>query len=158
MSEKRLALISTVPTMSSDRADGSRDSITAHAVTPSAITPIGTFTQKTADQEKCWVRKPPSSGPMARPRPEMPAQMPIACGSCLRGNTATRIESESGLSSAPPTPWTARNPISWVSVWASAHAIDDSVKMTRPTMKMRLRPNRSPSLPPSRIRVANTRM
>src|SRR6185312_10302469 len=62
VSEKRLALISTVPTMSSERADGSLDSITAHAVTPSAITPIGTFTQNTADQEKCWVRKPPSSG------------------------------------------------------------------------------------------------
>src|SRR6185437_12755079 len=45
VSEKRLALISTVPTMSSERADGSRDSITAHAVTPSATTPIGTFTQ-----------------------------------------------------------------------------------------------------------------
>ena len=32
----------------------------------------------------------------------MPAQMPIACGSCLRGNAATRIESESGFRSAPP--------------------------------------------------------
>ena len=30
----------------------------------------------------------------------MPAQTPIAVGSCLRGNAATRIESESGFSSA----------------------------------------------------------
>ncbi len=88
----------------------------------------------------------------------MPAQMPIACGSCLRGKAATRIDSESGFKSAPPTPCTARKPISWVSVWESAHAADESVKMSSPTWKMRLRPYRSPSLPPSRIRVANTRM
>ncbi len=148
--------MSTVPTTSSEWALGSRDSITAQAVTPIATMPIGTFTQNTADHEKCCVRKPPRSGPIARPRPEMPAQIPIACGSCLRGNAATRIDSDSGFRSAPPTPCTARKPISWVSVCASAHAADESVKITRPTMKMRLRPNRSPSLPPSRIRVANT--
>ena len=140
VSRKRPALISTVPTMSSDRADGSRDSFTAHAVTPIAMIPIGTFTQNTADHEKCWVRKPPSRGPTASPRPEMPAQMPIACGSCLRGKTATRIESESGFRSAPPMPWTARNVISCVSLWASAHAADESVNTSSPTRKMRLRP------------------
>ncbi len=43
--------MSTVPTMSSDRALGSRDSITAHAVTPMARMPMGTFTQNTADHE-----------------------------------------------------------------------------------------------------------
>ena len=39
----------------------------------------------------------------------MPAQMPIAVGSCWRGNAVTMIESESGFIIAAPTPWQARN-------------------------------------------------
>ena len=77
--------------------------------------------------------------------------MPMAVGSCLRGNAATRIDSDSGLSNAPPKPWTIRAPISWLSVWASAQAADASVNTTSPTRKIRLRPKRSPSFPPSRI-------
>src|SRR5262249_879917 len=69
-----------------------------------------------------------------------------------------RIESDSGFSSAPPTPCTARAAISWLSVVASAQAADASVKIARPTRKIRFRPNRSPSLPPSRMRAANVRM
>ena len=145
------SVTSTVPTTSRLWALGSRDSRTAQAVTPKAMMPTGTFTQNTADHEYCSTRNPPSSGPTARPSPEMPAQMPIAVGSCLRGNAATRIESDSGFRSAPPKPWTIRAPISWLSVWASAQAADASVNTTSPTRKIRLRPNRSPSLPPSRI-------
>ena len=150
-------MISTVPTMSSVFADGSRDSTTAHRQTAAATTPIGTLIQNTADQSTCSVRKPPSSGPIARPRPEMPAQIPIACGSCLRGNAATMIDSDSGFSIAAPTPWTARDVISWVSDVDSAHAADERVKIARPSRKIRFRPNRSPSLPPSRISDANDR-
>ena len=102
----------------------SLDSETAHSVTPAATTPIGTLIQNTADHETCSTRKPPSSGPIARPRPEIPAQMPIAVGSCFRGKAATRIESESGFSSAPPTPCSERAAISWVSVVESAQAAE----------------------------------
>src|SRR5947209_3111001 len=51
VSRNRALVTSTVPTMSSVRALGSRDSITAHRVTPVAITPTGTLTQNTADHE-----------------------------------------------------------------------------------------------------------
>jgi hypothetical protein len=149
--------MSTVPRMSRLCVVESRDSLTAQTVAPAATTPTGTLTQKTADHEKCSTRNPPSSGPIARPRPEIPAQMPMAWGSCFRGNADTMIESESGFRSAPPTPCTARAPMSCVSLCASAHAAEASVKIARPTRKMRFRPKRSPSFPPSRIRVANTR-
>jgi hypothetical protein len=119
---------------------------------------MGTFTQKTADHEKRSTRKPPASGPTARPRLEIPAQMPMAVGTCLWGNAATRMASESGLSRAPPAPWTAREAMSWWSLVASAQAAEASVKMVRPTRNRRLRPKRSPSLPPSRMSTANDRM
>ena len=122
VSAPRPAVMSTVPTMSRLWVVVSRDSTTAHNVAAAATMPTGTFTQKTADHEKCSTRNPPRSGPMARPRPEMPAQMPMAWGSCLRGKAATMIESESGFRSAPPTPWIARAPISCVSDWARAHS------------------------------------
>ncbi len=73
-------MTSTVPTMSKPLAFGSRDSCTNQSVATAARTPIGTLIQKTAAQPLCSTRKPPRSGPMARPRPEMPAQMPIAVG------------------------------------------------------------------------------
>ena len=90
--------------MSSVFASGSRDSATAHRVTAAAMMPTGTLTQNTADHLSCSTRNPPSSGPIASPRPEMPAHTPMAVGSCLRGNAATMMESESGFRSAPPTP------------------------------------------------------
>jgi len=66
--------------------------------------------------------------------------MPIAVGSCLRGNVEAMIDSDSGLSSAAPTPCSARAAISSESLEESAHSIDDSVKMPSPTMNIRLRP------------------
>ena len=122
------------------------------------MTPIGTLIQNTALQPTCSVRKPPRSGPSARPRPETPAQIPIACGSLGRGKVATKIESDSGFISAAPVPCSARKMISCSAVCDSAHATENPVKSTRPTINMRLRPKRSPSLPPSRINAANTRM
>ena len=150
-------MTSTVPGMSSVVAVGSLDSSTAYRVTAAATTPIGTLIQKTADQSTWSTRKPPSSGPSASPSDEMPAQIPIAVATCLRGNAVTMIESESGFMSAPPEPCTARAMISWWSFVASAHAAELRVKMASPTRNMRFRPKRSPSLPPSRISAANVR-
>ena len=87
----------------------------------------------------------------------MPAQIPIAVGSCWRGNASTMIESESGFMSAAPTPWAARADDQLGVGVARAQAAEATVKMTRPTRNMRLRPKRSPSLPPSRISDANVR-
>ena len=149
------AVISAVPGRSSDLVLLSRDSSTPSSVTTIARTPIGTLIQNTADQSAFSTSSPPSSGPIASPSPEIPAHTPIAAGSRFGGNVATRIESDSGFISAAPVPWIARAATSIPELVDSAHAADEAVKIARPMMNTRRRPNRSPSLPPSRISAAN---
>ena len=149
------AVTSAVPGRSSERVVWSRDSSTPSSVTPIASTPIGTLIQNTADQSAFSTSSPPSRGPIASPRPEIPAHTPIAAGSRFGGNVATRIESDSGFISAAPVPWIARAATSIPDVVDSAQPADAAVKIARPTMNSRRRPKRSPSLPPSRISAAN---
>ena len=87
----------------------------------------------------------------------MPAQMPIAVPSWRRSKVATRIDSVSGFIRAPPTPCPARKATSHVASGARAQAADIAVKISRPTRNIRLRPKRSPSLPPSRMSTAKDR-
>ena len=42
------------------------------------MTPIGTFTQKIADQSKAAISAPPTIGPAPNPIPATAAQIPIA--------------------------------------------------------------------------------
>ena len=56
-----------------------------------------------------------------------------------------------GVSSAPPTPWATRAATSTAIVGATAQSSDAMAKTTTPAWKIRLRPKRSPSDPPSRI-------
>ena len=51
---------------------------------------------------------------------------------------------------APPTPCSARAAISTPMLGATAAKAEPTVKTPRPTMNMRLRPNRSPSAAPVR--------
>ena len=83
--------------------------------------------------------------------------MPMAVPSSLRGKAATMIDRVSGFMSAPPIPWPVRNVTSHSAVGASAQAADMAVKIVRPTRNMRLRPKRSPSLPPSMMSTAKAR-
>ncbi len=94
---------------------------------------------------------------MASASAEMPAQMPIAVPSSRRGKAATMIDRVRGFIRAPPTPCPARKATSHSTLGASAQATDMAVKIARPTRNRRLRPKRSPSLPPSMIRTANVR-
>ena len=74
--------------------------------------------------------------------------MPIAVPRWRGGKVAAMIESVAGFISAAPTPWTTRAPISTCSLLAKPQKNDDTVKITRPVMKMRRRPSMSASLPP----------
>ncbi len=154
-SRKSPPVMRPTPGRSSVRLVGSRDSATAHTVTSAPTIPTGRLIQKTADQSTRSTSTPPSTGPIARASAEMPAQMPIAVPSSRRGKAATMIDSVSGFISAPPTPWPARKATSHSTLGASAQATDIAVKIPRPTRKSRLRPKRSPSLPPSMISTAN---
>ena len=67
------------------------------------------------------------------------------------------IERASGAISAAPAPWIARNAISCGSSTDSAHAAEPAVNTASPITNTRRRPNRSPSVPPTRISAASER-
>ena len=124
------------------------DSGTTKIAARTASTPIGTLTKKIQFQEMCSVMIPPSSGPIASAIAETPAQMPIAIPRSRAAKVAVMIESVAGIISAAPTPCTARAPISSGALDERPQASDESVKTTRPIVKISRRPSRSPSLPP----------
>jgi hypothetical protein len=73
------------------------------------------------------------------------------------GKASTRMERVRGAITAAPTPWRARKTISSGSSRERAQAAEKRVKMARPVRKSRLRPKRSPSVPPVRISDARAR-
>jgi hypothetical protein len=117
--------------------------------------PIGTLTKKIQLQLMCSVRRPPTRGPIARARAEVPAQMPIAVPRWRGGKVAAMIESVAGFISAAPAPCTTRAPISSSPLDARPQTSDDSVKTASPMTNIRRRPRRSASLPPLSINEAN---
>jgi hypothetical protein len=120
-----------------------------------AARPIGTFSQKIHCHERPWTTAPPTSGPTATPRPEMPPHRPSASPRRSAGTASLRIVSVSGVTMAPPTPWSARAPISHSIDGDMAAAAEPRVKMPSPTRNVRLRPRRSPSAAPSISSTAN---
>ena len=117
--------------------------------------PTGTLMKKIQLQLICSVRMPPISGPIASAIADTPTQMPIAVPRCRGGKVATMIESVAGFISAAPTPCTTRAPIRKPAPVARPHAREEAVKIDRPTMKIKRRPNRSASLPPVSMSTAN---
>ena len=66
------------------------------------------------------------------PRPDTPAQMPIARPRSSAGNTFVRIDRVAGMINAPPMPMSARVPISVLADPANADRIEPIPKTTRP--------------------------
>ena len=110
--------------------------------------PIGTFSQKIHCQEMPSTTAPPTSGPIATASPLIPPQAPRTSPRRSGETAALRIVSVSGVTIAPPTPWTARAAISHSIDGASAAAAEAAVKMPRPITNRRRRPNRSPRAAP----------
>jgi hypothetical protein len=144
-----------MPARSKPRAaTGLRDSGTCRAVTASTSAAIGTLIRKMYRQLPTSTSQPPRNGPSAPPMPPSPDQAPIARARSARSNEASRMASAPGVSSAPPTPCRTRAAISVSMFGASPHSSDATANQLTPTRKIRLRPNRSPSDPPSRISAA----
>ena len=95
---------------------------------------------------------------MTMPSPATAAQMPIAFARSAAGNTAVRIESVEGMMKAPPTPISARVAISISGDCAIADSAEPSPKTSRPKVRARLRPKRSPSAPAVSSTAAKTSM
>ena len=133
----------------------SRDSRAANRVTATAPIAIGGLIQKIARQLTYSVKKPPSTGPIASASALTPAHVPIAVPRCSAGNAWVMIDSVAGIMNAAPTPWTARNRTSVVSVGAKPIAALEIPNTATPNRNMRRRPKMSPSRPPVTISTAN---
>ena len=86
----------------------------------------------------------------------MAPKIPKALGrSGEPANVVVSSPSAEGASSAPNTPCNARAATSIANDCASPPIAEASEKPARPAMNVHLRPNRSPSLPPSSNRLPN---
>lgn len=94
---------------------------------------------------------------MATPSPDTPAHSAMGrARSAASVNTFVRIDRVAGITNAAPKPRRARKPMSAVAESTSEQANDPAPKITRPTMKQRLRPRRSPVLPATSKNPAKT--
>ena len=117
---------------------------------------IGTLMKKTEPQSLpvshwnqfgCSSSSPPRTGPSATAPPTAAAQMPMALPRSCGGKITVMIDSEIGITEAPPIPISARNAISSPGLVAKALNADAAPNSTRPISRIFLRPNRSPSTP-----------
>ena len=122
----------TAPTGSRAFGDGSFEFGTISRPAMSAKITTGTFTRNTEPHQKWLSNHPPTIGPIAMPRPETPAQMPIARPRSSAGKTFVRIDNVEGMISAPPIPMSARVAISVFADPANADSIEPMPKTTSP--------------------------
>jgi hypothetical protein len=123
-----------------------------------SASPIGTLTQKIHAHAVPSAIAPPTSGPPSVARPVTLKKIPSADARRSGGNAALTIARASGMTSAPPAPWTARAAISQPAFGASPHAADAVTNSARPAVKTRLRPKRSPSADPVMSSTAKLRL
>ncbi len=126
----------------------SRDSRTANSVTSTAPTATGRLRKKIDCQLTLSTRKPPTTGPIASAIADTPAQVPIALPRSAGGKALVMIDSVAGIIIAEPTPCTARQATSQVSLGEKPIAALESANTVTPARNMLRRPNRSPRRPP----------
>ena len=93
--------------------------------------------------------------PTTAPEPETPAQMPTALLRSDFGNAAVSSDSVAGITSAAPTPATARATMICIGLSSSTGAIDASAKIARPASSAPRLPYRSPRAPAGSSRHAS---
>ena len=123
-----------------------------------AARPIGTLSQKIQCQSMPSATVPPITGPATTASPVMPSRIPMADPRRSAEKAALTSASESVITSAPPTPWTARAAISQPASGASAHATEASENKARPAVNIRRRPNLSPSAAAGSSNTARLRL
>src|SRR4029079_1068631 len=111
--------------------------------------PIGTLSQKAARQLQVSTSHPPSDGPSDAATPPMADHPAAAAPRCDSGNSLNTIVAVMGKMSAANTAWIARAAINHPGFGARAANTDATVKPRMPTRIVRLRPQRSPTTPPT---------
>jgi hypothetical protein len=148
-SSSRCEVTSTAPSASKPCVRSSRLSRRSSGVSARATTPIGTLIQKIHSQDMRSVSTPPRRTPAAAPNPPTAPQTPSAMlRSRPSANVAVRRARAAGETAAAPRPCRPRNRISETSLQAKPQRSEPTVNTTSPSAKTRLRPKRSPSLPP----------
>ena len=95
------------------------------------------------------MRKPPTTGPTAAVMPLNADHVPMAWPRSDAGNVALISDRLPGTSKAAPTPCRARAAMSGSALADAAQPIEARVNSAVPAMKIRRRPKRSPSAPPT---------
>src|SRR6478609_2250250 len=131
---------SSAPSGSSGAWIFSRDLGMRKKPATSAITTTATLIRKIEPHQKCSSSAPLTTPPMATPTPAKPAQIAIARGRSLGGNTWARIDSVAGITNAAPTPITARAPITALDVLDNAANSDAAPNTIRPPLSASRRP------------------
>ena len=119
------------------------------------ISTIGTLIAKIQRHEALSTSCPPISGPSTVPIPLQAVHAPIARPRSSGGNVAAITASAAGVSTAPQTPWSARETTSSSIVGARAQNTEVTPKPITPSSKTRRAPKMSPSEPPTRISDAS---
>ncbi len=97
--------------------------------------------KKIQPQVRCWLISPPSSGPTANARAPTALHVPTAAARArVVVNTAEMIASVVGVTSAAPSPCTARLAMSTPALSASPAASDAAVNSASPIPNSRRRP------------------
>jgi hypothetical protein len=120
--------------------------------------PTGRLTKKIDGQDSQVVSIPPASTPMAPPAPPTAPNAPSALfRSGPSGNIARISDSAAGAISAAPSPSAARAATSAPAEADSPQASEAAVNTAAPMIRIRRRPSRSASRPPSSKNPPNAR-
>ena len=112
------------------------------------------FTYRHQRQDRVCVSTPPSRSPTEVPLAAIALKMPNALGrSGELWKVMVSSDSAEGASSAPNDPCSARAATSTPNEGASPPRADAPANPSSPATNVHLRPNRSPSLPPSSSRL-----
>ncbi len=128
------------PSGSSRTRDWLREVGTIGIAAANASTASVTLTAKTDGHDHHSRSVPERRRPTIAPAPATPAQMPTAWPRSSGGNTFVMIESVVGITSAAPTPITARSPMRVDGSFTNMAAAEAVPKTTSPTRRMPFRP------------------
>ena len=131
------------------------DSGTCRAATSTTTAASGRLTRKTNRQVVASISQPPRNGPAAPAMPASPDQAPMARPRSAGTNDAVMMARLPGVSRAPPMPCSARAATSISTFGASPQSAEATANQMVPMMKIRRRPYRSASEPPSRMKAAS---
>ena len=119
---------------------------------------MGTFSQKISSQLPICSTAPPTSGPSAMPSPAIALSPAMASPRRASETAPTSSVSDSGRSTAAPSPCSARAVTSAPTEVASAAPADAAVNRPIPARNVCLRPNRSPTAAAVSRKTANARV